>query len=35
MFATSSDFVLVVCWFVNFFLFFGHFCNFFQTLKVT
>ena len=35
MFAEGSDFVLVVCWFVNFFFVFGHFCNFFQTLKVT
>ena len=33
MFAESSDFGLVVCWFVNFFLFvFGYFCYFFRHL---
>ena len=33
MFAEGSDFVLVVCWFVNFF--FWLFSLFFQTLRVT
>ena len=33
MFAEGSDFVLVVCWFVNFFfLVFGYFCYFFRNL---
>ena len=32
MFAEGSDFVLVVCWFVNFFLVFGYFCYFFRHL---
>ena len=36
MFAEGSDFVLVVCWFVNFFFFgFWLFLLFFQKLRVT
>ena len=33
MFAESSDFVLVVCWFVNFFLFLVIFVIFFRHLR--
>ena len=31
MFPEGSDFVLVVCWFVIFFFFFGYFCYFSDT----